>query len=85
MKNTIIAVFIFVSISLDLYAQYPNIKVNSSGYDPEEVSIAVNPANPDMLSIGANLNYFYSTTNAGLTWTQKNLTSNLFNVWGILV
>jgi hypothetical protein len=74
--------FSFLLISLDVYAQYPNIKVNTSGTDPEEVSIAVNPSNPGNLAVGANISYFYSSTNAGLNWTQKNLSSNLFSVWG---
>jgi hypothetical protein len=65
-----------------MYAQYPNIKVNTSGTDPEEVSIAVNPANPSFLAMGANISYLYSSTNSGATWTQKNITSNLFSVWG---
>ncbi|MDR3611901.1 MAG: T9SS type A sorting domain-containing protein [Ignavibacteriaceae bacterium] len=69
-------------IPLQLNAQYQNIKVNSSGNDPEEVSIAVNPVNPANLTIGANIFYCYSSTNSGLTWSQKNLTSSLFGVWG---
>lgn len=83
-KNKIITLFIFsfLLISLDVYAQYPNIKVNTSGNDPEEVSIAVNPSNPGNLSIGANISYLYLSTNAGFSWTQKNLTSGLFGVWG---
>src|SRR5665647_667353 len=56
--------------------------VNTSGSDPEEVSIAVSPANPGNLVVGANISYFYSSTNVGLNWTQKNITSNLFSVWG---
>jgi hypothetical protein len=84
MKNKIITLLIilFLLMSLELEAQYQNIKVNTSGIDPEEVSIAVNPANPGNLAVGANISYFYFSTNAGLTWTQKNLTSSLFSVWG---
>ena len=84
MKNkfSTFLMFSFLLISLDVYAQYPNIKVNTSGTDPEEVSIAVSPSNPGNLAVGANISYFYSSTNAGLNWTQKNLSSNLFSVWG---
>jgi hypothetical protein len=84
MKNKIstFLMFAFMLISLDVYAQYLNNKVNSSGTDPEEVSIAVSSANPNNLAVGANISYFYSSTDAGHNWTQKNLTSNLFNVWG---
>jgi len=84
MKNKISAflMFSFMLISLDVYAQYPNNKINSSGTDPEEVSIAVSPANPNNLAVGANISYFFSSTDAGHNWTQKNLISNLFSVWG---
>jgi hypothetical protein len=69
-------------ISIGLQAQIPNIKVNTSGFNPEEVSIAVNPASPVNLAVGANISYFYSSTNTGLEWKQDTLTSNLFGVWG---
>jgi Secretion system C-terminal sorting domain len=84
MKNKITALFIplFLIISIELDAQYQNIKVNTSGFDPEEVSIAVNPSSPANLAVGANITYFYSSANAGLNWAQKNITSNLFDVWG---
>jgi hypothetical protein len=84
MKKKIIALFmtLFLLLSLELEAQYPNIKVNSSGTDPEEVSIAVSSSNPGNLAVGANISYFYFSSNAGLSWTQQNITSNMFSVWG---
>jgi hypothetical protein len=65
-----------------IQAQYQNIKVNTSGTDPEEVAIAVNPLNPAILAVGANIDYYYISTNSGANWTQKNISSNLFGVWG---
>ena len=65
-----------------IQAQYQNIKVNTSGDDPEEVAIAVNPINPAILAVGANIDYYYISTNSGSNWTQKNISSNLFGVWG---
>lgn len=76
----VILLIIFISgVSL---AQYPNIRVsNTSSNDPEEVTIAINPVNPNILAAGANLRYFYRSTNGGTTWIQNQLTSSL-GVWG---
>jgi hypothetical protein len=71
-------------ISLDVYAQYPNIQVNTTHTTsfPEEVSIAINLANPNNITIGANIDYFYLSTNTGNAWIEKTLASSLFGVWG---
>lgn len=63
-------------------AQYPNVRVSSiSSNNPEEVTIAINPTNPLNLAAGANINYYYYSTNGGLNWTQGTLTSS-FRVYG---
>ncbi|QQS34884.1 MAG: T9SS type A sorting domain-containing protein [Ignavibacteriales bacterium] len=65
-----------------IFAQYPNVRVSSVGFnDPEEVTIAINPVNPNILAAGANINYFYRSTNGGTTWIQNELSSTL-GVWG---
>ncbi len=75
-----VATLLFSQIGL---AQYPNVRVNiPSSSDPEEVTIAINPANPMQLAAGANLRYFYSSTNGGLNWTQSQISSSTFNVYG---
>lgn len=64
-------------------AQYQNIRVSlPSASDPEEVSIAINPTNPLNLAAGANIDYYYYSTNGGLNWTQGRLTSAAYGVWG---
>lgn len=64
-------------------AQYQNIRVSlPTANDPEEVCIAINPTNPLSLAAGANLNYYYYSTNGGLNWTQGRLTSATYGVWG---
>ncbi len=63
-------------------AQYQNVRISlPASSDPEEVSIAVNPANPLNLAAGANINYYYYSTNGGLNWTQGTLSST-YGVWG---
>jgi hypothetical protein len=37
--------------------------------DPEEVTIAINPAYPGNLAAGANLNYWYASYDGGDTWS----------------
>ncbi len=80
MKNLIIICLILFSIETS--AQYTNVRVSSPGSsDPEEVSIAINPLHPNYLAAGANITYFYSSTNSGSTWLQKTMSSSL-GVWG---
>ncbi len=73
---------LFIVISQQLNAQFPNIRVNNpANTDPEEVSIAINPGNILNLSAGANLRYSYTSTNGGLTWRQAYMSST-YGVWG---
>jgi hypothetical protein len=73
---------IIACICTPVLSQFPNIRVSSvSSNDPEEVSIAINPANPMNLAAGANINYYYYSTNGGQSWTQGRLSSS-YGVWG---
>jgi hypothetical protein len=78
-----IALFLlFFCLPDPVVAQYPNIRVSAPGSnDPEEVTIAVNPAYPLNLAAGANIDYDYHSTDGGLTWDEGNLSSSL-GVWG---
>ena len=73
--------FIFLLTSVNIFSQYPNILVDNSG-SPNEVTIAINPLNPDILAAGANINCFYRSTNGGLTWTESQMVSSSLGVWG---
>ncbi len=56
----------------------PAIQVNQpTSTDAEELSIAINPANPEVLAAGANLRYTFRSTDAGESWTQDTMNSNL--------
>lgn len=81
MKIHIILILFLTTIS-NLTAQIPNIRVSQpSSTDPNETSIAINPLDPENLVAGANIRYYYYSTNGGYNWTQGNLTSPL-GVWG---
>ena len=82
MKKSIqVIVALTLLFSVNLSAQYPNILIDNSG-SPEEVTIAINPLNPNVLAAGANIDCFYRSTNGGLNWTESQLISNNLGVWG---
>ncbi len=79
---TVILVLFTLTTTLNLMAQYQNVQVNNPyDTDPEEVTIAINPANPNMLEAGANITYSYRSTNGGSSWIQGTMNSS-FGVWG---
>jgi hypothetical protein len=53
-------------------AQVPaNVRVSAPGnISANEVTISINPAQPQMLAAGSNLRFTYRSTDAGQTWTQ---------------
>lgn len=82
MKTSIyFSLFLFFLTLTDLFSQYPNILVDNTG-SPNEVTIAINPLDQNILAGGANINSFYRSTNGGLTWTESQMVSNSLGVWG---
>jgi photosystem II stability/assembly factor-like uncharacterized protein len=68
------AMFAALVAALPVGAQIANVRVSAPGAAaPEEVTIAINPANPSILAAGSNLRYFYRSTDAGLSWSQSLL------------
>ena len=64
------------------FGQFTNVQINDpSSSDPEEVSIAINTANTQLLAAGANIAYSYHSEDGGLTWTESVISSSL-GVWG---
>lgn len=80
--KTILRGMILVLLPHAILAQYRNIRVSQpASTRPEEVTIAINPANPNQLAAGANINFYYYSNDGGLSWTEGRLTSS-FGVWG---
>lgn len=74
--------FVTVLFAVSTFAQYQNIRIDGpQSNSPEEVTIAINPANPDVLAGGANIDHFYYSIDGGLSWGEKHLSSTL-GVWG---
>ncbi|MCP4630811.1 MAG: exo-alpha-sialidase, partial [bacterium] len=60
------------------FSQYQNIRVSkTSSVDPEEVSIAINPTDPQNLVAGANIKYYYYSSDGGETWGEGKLSTPL--------
>jgi hypothetical protein len=83
MKIILLTIFAISFLSISSNAQYQNVRVDGpSASQPEEVSIAINPTNPNYISAGANIDHFFRSTDGGLTWTTSFMTSNAYGVWG---
>ncbi|NOX16684.1 MAG: T9SS type A sorting domain-containing protein [Chlorobi bacterium] len=65
-----------------IFAQFTNVQINDpASTSPEEVTIAINTANPQRLAGGANIAYSYRSTDGGITWSESVMSSSL-GVWG---
>ena len=47
--------------------EIPNIRLSQAGTSPNEVSIAISPADPLRIAAGSNLRYVYRSSDGGLT------------------
>lgn len=72
----IIILLVILNISI-AYSQYNNIFL---GYG-DETSIAINPANPEMIAASANLISYFWSVDGGESWNSKPMES-IYNVWG---
>ena len=83
-KNYFLFYFILISFLFkpNLYSQYQNIRIDGpQSSQPEEVTIAINPSNPNIIAAAANIDHFYLSTNGGLNWSESHL-SSMLGVWG---
>jgi hypothetical protein len=71
----------FLFVTSFSFAQFQNILIGTQN-EPEEVSICINPKNPNQIVAGANIDNCYYSSDGGLTWTHQILTSPDYGVWG---
>ncbi|GBD87938.1 BNR/Asp-box repeat protein [bacterium BMS3Abin03] len=75
-------VLFFLISNFNLFGQYQNVRVDGpQSYQPEEVTIAINPVNPNILAGGANIDNFYYSSDGGFNWGESFMSSTL-GVWG---
>jgi len=79
MKALILISLLSMALGASVFAQPDNIRMSKAESDPEEVTIAINPANPDNIIGGANLKYFYYSFDGGKTWDESEFPSG---TWG---
>src|SRR5271169_6106957 len=66
----------------DLRAQITNVRISDPSLNsPEEVTIAINPKNPQQIAAGSNLNYLYTSYDGGLSWNSTSGSSQ-YGLWG---
>jgi hypothetical protein len=81
-KRLCCALMLMLSAAAGGLAQIQIVRVSDpASITPEEVTIAINPANPRNLVGGANLRVTYRSTDGGYTWTEGVLSSP-FGVYG---
>jgi hypothetical protein len=69
----------------EIFANFPNIRIDSSAgpfaTGPCEPSIAISPVDSNIVVAGAILDKVYYSSNGGITWKKKTLTSP-YGVYG---
>jgi len=69
----------------EIFANFPNIRIDSSAgafaVGPCEPSIAISPVDSNIVVAGAILDRVYYSSNGGITWKKKTLTSP-YGVYG---
>ncbi len=73
-------VFIFICCYHFSMGQHPNVFISDNNF-PNEPSIAINPRNTNELVAGSNIDNYYFSLDAGVSWTE-GLMSSSFGVWG---
>ena len=83
MKKIYCFIFIFI-LNASFFAQQSlnvqNIQIDNSGA-PEEPSIIINPKSTNYIAAGANINFYYYSSDGGLTWGKGSILGT-YQVWG---
>ncbi|MCC3156330.1 T9SS type A sorting domain-containing protein [Hymenobacter sp. 15J16-1T3B] len=80
MKQLLLPLAAVFPLPLLAQSPHPNVLVSTQN-TPTETAVCINPKNTNELVAGANINNQYYSTNGGLTWTWRTLSSP-YNVWG---
>lgn len=84
MKTQILRIlFISCFFYINGFTQHTNIMISDSlsDFEPEEPSIIINPKNTEHIVAGANLNWYFYSTDGGSTWSGDYISSS-YGVWG---
>jgi hypothetical protein len=74
MRKFVFILSLFVCFSNTLLTQpFQNVMIDNTGA-PEEPSICINPKNINLVVAAANIDFFYWSSNGGLSWTKGTLT-----------
>lgn len=80
MKTLLFLFFSFILLTSVSSQPFTNIQIDATG-SPEEPSIIINPKNTNLMVAGANINFYYWSTNGGANWSKGTLTGT-YQVWG---
>ena len=79
LQRAFVLLFGIALAAMPAASQPVNVRLDAPDTNPEEVTIAINPLNPDNIVAGSNLKFFYTSFDAGKTWTQGSLPDG---TWG---
>ena len=79
LQRAFLLIFGIVLAAMPAASQPVNVRLDTPGTNPEEVTIAINPLNPDNIVAGSNLLFYYASFDGGTTWTQGRLPDG---TWG---
>lgn len=84
-KSFLNEILLLAFLQLSIFSQYRNVRINDTEnpgqFEPCEVSITINPVNPNIIAAGAVLDYLFLSSDAGETWNQSLMNSD-YGVWG---
>lgn len=64
-------IIVFLILSGFVLSQtFKNIRVDKFAYSPNEVTISINPSNPQIIAAGSNYTYFYRSLDGGMSWEE---------------
>ena len=80
MKTAFLCFFLSF-FSLVSFGQFTNVMISNTN-SPEEVTICINPKNPNQVVGAANLDNMFHSDNGGLTWSFESLADPVNGIWG---